>query len=247
MRVEAWGPSAAENPPVAIAAWAVRSPPRNFATIQRRLAVGRAGCSPSTCATMGSSPHDPAKCPMPRHGRRSCSRASWTHHGVPQAALVGHSMGGKVAMAGGAAAARPGQHGWWWRTSRPWSIRVRGSMASWRRRCRRYAAGAGADGGRRRMHGVGVRGRAGGPAVRAVSLLQNLRLGAGAGLADRPAMRSRRTLTVARGTGQTPPGSGRPIDGAGPGVARRTVRTSCCRSTVRCHRRPVSRRPVHVA
>jgi esterase len=66
----------------------------NFATIQRRLAVGRRVLA-FDLRNHGRSGHDPAM----TYPLMAADVIETMHaHGVEQAALVGHSMGGKVAM-----------------------------------------------------------------------------------------------------------------------------------------------------
>ena len=66
----------------------------NFATIQRRLAEGFRVFG-FDLRNHGSSPHDPA---MPYAAMAGDVLETMAQHELEQAALVGHSMGGKVAM-----------------------------------------------------------------------------------------------------------------------------------------------------
>ena len=74
----------------------------NFATIQRRLAESLRVFS-FDLRNHGMSPHDPA---MSYAAMAGDVLETMAHHGLAQAALAGHSMGGKVAMQ--AALRRPG-------------------------------------------------------------------------------------------------------------------------------------------
>ncbi len=66
----------------------------NFGAIQRRLAVGRQVFA-FDLRNHGASPHDPA---MSYAAMAGDVVETLGHHGVQQAAIIGHSMGGKVAM-----------------------------------------------------------------------------------------------------------------------------------------------------
>lgn len=67
----------------------------NFATIQRRLGVGRRVLA-FDLRNHGRSPHDPA---MTYRLMAEDVLETMRGHGIERAALVGHSMGGKVSMA----------------------------------------------------------------------------------------------------------------------------------------------------
>jgi len=87
------GSALGEEPPVVLL-HGLFGAAANFAAIQRRLAAARRVIA-FDLRNHGASPHDPA---MSYSAMAADVLDSLTAMGVPQAALIGHSMGGKVAM-----------------------------------------------------------------------------------------------------------------------------------------------------